>query len=169
MNTPPDTLPPSLQRYFRRMADHLDQDVYFYGSVTRDDYIHGKSDIDVAIFADNEASVLSKLQHFLRVPRDAVHKIVWKLNGRMMYGHKVKIPELLTEVCVYNAEYQEYLLRDFRSPNENQSWFTYGVLYLLKFLHYRLSLLPKSVYIDTKNYLLNHVLDQKETVFYVLP
>ena len=69
MNKIRDDFPEDLKNFFIDLQNYLDTELYFYGSVNRSDYVHGKSDIDVAIFTDNEYSTISKLQHFLHVKR----------------------------------------------------------------------------------------------------
>ena len=54
MNAIRDDFPKEVKDFFKRLENYLDDELYFYGSVNRSDYIHGKSDIDVAIFTDNE-------------------------------------------------------------------------------------------------------------------
>jgi predicted nucleotidyltransferase len=90
MNEINNELPTDIKNFFNRLKNYLDTDLYFYGSVTRSDYVPGKSDIDVAIFTDNEYSTMSKLQHFLHVKRSDFDKVVWKLNSKMIYGYKIK-------------------------------------------------------------------------------
>ena len=90
MNTIRDDLPKDFKNFFKRLENYLDTDLYFYGSINRDDYVHDKSDIDIAIFTDNEYSTMAKLQHFLKVKRNAFDKVVWKLEGKMIYGYKIK-------------------------------------------------------------------------------
>ena len=71
MNKIRDDFPENIKDFFVNLQNYLDTDLYFYGSVNRSDYVHGKSDIDVAIFTDNEYSTITKLQHFLHVKRSA--------------------------------------------------------------------------------------------------
>ena len=67
MNAIRDDFPKDIKIFFKQLQNYLDTDIYFYGSVNRTDYVPGKSDIDVAIFTDNEYSVITKLQHFLKI------------------------------------------------------------------------------------------------------
>ena len=76
MNTIPVILPNKLQRFFKRIENDLDTELYFYGSVTRSDYIPNKSDIDVAIFTDNEYSDMYKLQHILKTRGPSLNRIL---------------------------------------------------------------------------------------------
>ena len=91
MNTIRNDLPQKTKDFFKKMENYLDTELFFYGSVTRSDYIPGKSDIDIAVFTDNENSIISKLQHFVHVKRSDFDKVIWKLDGNMIYGYKLKM------------------------------------------------------------------------------
>ena len=115
MNTIRDDLPKDVKDFFKRLENYLDTDLYFYGSVNRPDYVHNKSDIDIAIFTDNEYSTIAKLQHFLHVKRNAFDKLVWKLEGKMIYGYKIKCEKYIDikcEIAIYNNDFKDVLLKD---------------------------------------------------------
>ena len=110
MNKIRNDFPPDLKKFFYELQDYLDEDLYFYGSVNRSDYVHGKSDIDIAIFTDNENSIMSKLQHYLHAPKKAFDKIVRKIEGTMIYGYKIKCEKYIDSKCeisIYN-NFQRY-------------------------------------------------------------
>ena len=125
MNTIPVILPNNLQRFFKRIENDLDTELYFYGSVTRSDYIPNKSDIDVAIFTDNEYSDMHKLQHILVVNKHDIDKVVWKLNGYMIYGYKIKIKDIDCEISIFNNDFKNILLDEYTKPNKNNSIIIY--------------------------------------------
>ena len=52
--------------FFNKLSNYLDTKLYFYGSIQRDDYKPGHSDIDVDIFTDNIHSALIKIQNLLQ-------------------------------------------------------------------------------------------------------
>jgi predicted nucleotidyltransferase len=171
MNTIRDDLPKKVKEYFYKLQDYLDTQLYFYGSVTRSDYIHGKSDIDLAIFSDNEYSTISKLQHYLHVKRNNFEKVVWKLNGQMIYGFKVKCGEdigLNCEIAIYNNIFKYTLLKEFDRPNDNQPIYVFVLLYILKLFYYRIPLLSKNTYTRIKRYIMNELMGQKESAFFVV-
>jgi predicted nucleotidyltransferase len=171
MNTLREDLPKHIKDFFRKIQDYLDTDLYFYGSVTRHDYIPNKSDIDVAIFTDNEYSTISKLQHVLHVKRSAFDKIVWKLNGKMIYGYKIKCEKytgINCEIAIYNDEFKQTLLDDYTKPIKNKSIIVFVLLFLLKLFYYQIPLLPTPTYVMLKRLVLNRIIDNKESVFFVL-
>lgn len=168
MNKIPTILPKNLQDFFRKIEDSLDTKLYFYGSVTRSDYIPNKSDIDVAIFTDNEYSDMNKLQHILIKKKSDFDKIVWKLNGSLIYGYKIKLKEINCEISVYNNDFKEILLDEYTRPNKTQSVLIYGLIYILKLLYYQMNILPKKTYVELKRYIMNDLICKKESVFFLI-
>jgi hypothetical protein len=157
--------------FFHKLSDYLDTKLYYYGSVTRDDYVPNKSDIDIAIFTDNEHSIMSKMQHFLHAKRNAFDKIAWKLNGQLIYGYKIKCIDyngINCEISIYNKEFKTILIDDYNKPLKNQTLLIYVLLNVLKFLYYQIPLLPKSTFIELKRYILNDMIGKKDSVFYLL-
>lgn len=168
MNQIPKILPNNVKQLFRRIENDLDTELYFYGSVTRSDYIPNKSDIDVAIFSDNEYSDMIKLQNILVVNRKDFDKVVWKLNGQMIYGYKVKIRDINCELSIFNSDFKNVLLDEYTKPNKNQSIIIGFLIYVLKLLYYQIPILPKKVYVELKRYIMNELIDKKETVYYLV-
>lgn len=168
MNTIPTILPKNIQDLFRRIENGLDTKLYFYGSVTRADYIQNKSDIDVAIFSDNEYSDMNKLQHILIVNRKQFDKIVWKLNGVMIYGYKIKLKNINCEISIYNNDFKDILLDEYTKPNKNKSIIIFCLIYILKILYYQINILPKNIYVELKRYIMNDLITKKESVFFLL-
>ena len=171
MNTIRDDFPTDVKHFFKRLENYLDTDLYFYGSVNRSDYIHGKSDIDIAIFTDNEYSVINKLQHFLHVKRNAFDKVVWKLYGEMIYGYKIKCDDyidLKCEIAIYNNDFKNSLLNEYRQYHDIPFYISI-LLFILKTLHYTFPLLSEKTYSAYKRYLFNEImLKKKNTVFFLL-
>ena len=65
MNKIRDDFPEDLKKFFINLQNYLDTELYFYGSVIRNDYVKNKSDVDLCIFTDNEQSILNKLKFYL--------------------------------------------------------------------------------------------------------
>jgi tRNA nucleotidyltransferase (CCA-adding enzyme) len=157
--------------YFHKLSYYLDTKLYYYGSVTRDDYVPNKSDIDMAIFTDNEHSTMSKLQHFLHAKRNAFDKIAWKLNGQLIYGYKIKCMKysgINCEIAIYNNEFKSVLIEEYNKPLKNQTLLIYVLLNVLKILYYQIPLLPTNTFLICKRYILNDMIGKKENVFYLL-
>lgn len=171
MNEIRESLPNHVKEFFYRLRNYLDTELYFYGSINRSDYIHGQSDIDIAIFTENESSVISKLQHFLHVKKDAFNKVIWKLRGNVIYGYKIKCEEFMDikcEIAIYNIEYKQLLLEEFKS-NDNIPLHLAILIFILKTFHYTIPLISKSTYMNWKVYIFNTlVTNKKDYLFYVI-
>lgn len=171
MNKIRNDFPPDIKKFFIDLKNYLDEELYFYGSVNRSDYIHGKSDIDVAIFTDNEYSVIGKLQHFLHVKRDAFDKIVWKLNGKMIYGYKIKCDKYIDskcEIAIYNNDFKNILLSEMKTY-DTIPFHIAILLFIIKSLYYTFPILSYKNYSYYKRYIFNDLyLNKKNTVFLVL-
>jgi predicted nucleotidyltransferase len=171
MNQIRDSLPTSVKEFFYKLSDYLDTELYFYGSINRSDYLHGQSDIDVAIFTDNEDSVITKLQHFLHVNRKSFDKVVWKLKGKMIYGYKIKCDKFMDikcEIAIYNNSFKETLLEEFKLYN-HLPFLIAILLSIVKTFYYTIPLLSKKKYMSYKTYIFNTLLINKQnTVFFVI-
>jgi len=171
MNTIRDDLPKDVKDFFKRLENYLDTDLYFYGSVNRPDYVHNKSDIDIAIFTDNEYSTITKLQHFLHVKRNAFDKVVWKLEGKMIYGYKIKCEKYIDikcEIAIYNNTYKDILLPEIKQYNSVPPLVA-CLLFILKTLHYTFPIISQQTYATYKRYIFNEIMLQKrDTVFLLL-
>ncbi len=171
MNKIRDDFPPDVKNFFVKLQNYLDTDLYFYGSVNRPDYVHGKSDIDVAIFTDNEYSTMAKLQHFLHVKRGAFDKVVWKLEGKMVYGYKIKCDKYTNskcEIAIYNNDFKQILLNEISVYNKIP--FHVGILlFILKTLYYTFPILSPQTYAAYKRFIFNRIMvNKKDSVFFLL-
>jgi predicted nucleotidyltransferase len=168
MNTIRHDLPENIKDFFKKLSNYLDTELYFYGSINRSDYVHDKSDIDVAIFTDNENSIISKLQHFLHVKRNAFDKVVWKLNGTIVYGYKIKCDDYIDikcEIAIYNNDFKDILLPEM---NVYIPIYISILLFILKTMYYTFPILSNKTYADYKRILFNKMVLKKESVFFVL-
>ena len=160
METTKNKLSPETQMFFDKLSNYLDTQLYFYGSVQRDDYMEGKSDIDVDIFTSDEKGAMLKLQSFLNIPHSAFKRVVNRLhttNG-IVYGHKVKYNRggINAEFSVYNERDKDKILTEHNSKSE-LPFFISVLLIILKFLYYRVGLLPTRFYLYWKDGLMNSV------------
>ena len=166
-----DDFPRHVKDFFKQLENYLDTDLYFFGSVNRSDYIHGKSDIDVIVFTDNEYSVINKLQHFIHVKRNAFDKLIWKLNGNMIYGYKIKCDKYIDikcEIAIYNNEFKDILLKEQQQYNTIPFYISI-LLYILKTMYYTFPILSEKTYSAYKRFLFNDLMvSKKNTIFYLL-
>ena len=171
MNTIRDDFPKDVKDFFKRLENYLDTDLYFYGSVNRPDYVHNKSDIDIAVFTDNEYSTITKLQHFLHVKRNAFDKVIWKLNGKMVYGYKIKCEKYIDikcEIAIYNNDFKDILIKEISQYNSVPPHIAF-LLFILKTMYYTFPILSQQTYARYKRYIFNEIMLQKrDTVFLLL-
>ena len=171
MNIIPSVLPPNLQKYFIELKNYLDSDLYFYGSVIRNDYVKNKSDVDLCIFTDNEQSVLNKLKFYLHLESKNIKKIIKKMekNSIVMYGYKIsfKIDDIRCEIFVHNEKFKDMLLNEMQAPLRAPFYLNI-FLYILKLFHYIIPLLSVETYKTIKNYYINNFIKLDNTLYMVL-
>ena len=164
---------PNLKQFFINLQNYLDTELYFYGSVNRSDYIHNKSDIDVAIFTNNIEGTLLKLQNFLNEKRSSFKKFVYRLRltNKVAYGYKVKYddPQKLftAEIAIYSENLKNEVLIEQYSKCDIPFYISF-LLYLLKFLFYRLNILPFKLFIKCKRFCLNYLVVGEDTEYVLL-
>jgi hypothetical protein len=160
MESTKNKISPETQMFFDKLSNYLDTKLYYYGSVQRDDYVDGKSDIDVDIFTSDERGTILKLQSFLNLDQSAFKRVVNRLHttNKIVYGQKVKYDRggIKTEFSVYNERDKESILTEHNSKSV-LPWFISLLLVILKFVYYRIGLLPTSWYVYWKNGLMNSV------------
>ncbi len=160
METTKNKLSPETKQFFDKLSNYLDTKLYFYGSVQRDDYFDGKSDIDVDIFTSDEKGTMLKLQDFLHIDSSKFKQVVNRMHttNKIVYGHKVKYNKggINAEFSIYNEQNKENVLREHNSKSV-LPFFISVLLIILKFVYYRLYILPTRIYIYLKNLIMNSV------------
>lgn len=175
METTKNKLIPELSVFFSKLSIYLDTKLYFFGSIQRNDYFPGLSDIDVDIFTDNEYSTMAKMQSYLKLRRSKFKKVVWKLqDGVFAHGYKVtydfisesreKFP---IEFSIYNKNYKNSVLYE-HNYKTNLPFYISWILIVLKFLHYKLHIFEYSTYKNIKSYVLSNMLGFPKDKFVVL-
>jgi predicted nucleotidyltransferase len=167
-----DDFPKEVKDFFYQLEDYLDTKLNFYGSVNRSDYVHDKSDIDIAIFTDNEYSIMSKLQHFLHVNPNSFDKVAWKLNGDMIYGYKIKCEnyiDIKCEIAIYNNKFKPIVFKEIKQYDTVPIHISI-LLLILKSLYYTFPIISKKNYLICKRYIFNNImLNKKESEFFLIP
>lgn len=159
METTRNKIPEKLKHFLDRLKDYLDTPLYYYGSIQRKDYVAGQSDIDVAIFTDNENSLISKMCHFLHVKRKDFKKIIIRNSGTIVYGYKIKYKTetvndkgtpIVCEFAIYNTIFKIPLMEFYHKIN-NVPLIILILLYILKQIYYVFPIISKKKYNDFKN------------------
>ena len=173
METTHNKISPYAKKFFDRLSQYLDTKLYFYGSVQRGDYFPNSSDIDVDIFTDNESSTILQMQNFLKVPRTEFKRIVYRLHrtNELVTGYKIKYKSprnnFEVEFSIYNERFKRHVLEEHRFKTV-LPWYVAWLLYILKFVYYKLCILPTSAYIDLKNLTLDNWVEGEASEFVVI-
>jgi predicted nucleotidyltransferase len=173
METTHNKISPYAKKFFDRLSQYLDTKLYFYGSVQRGDYFPNSSDIDVDIFTDNESSTILQMQNFLKVPPTEFKRIVYRLHrtNELVSGYKIKYKSqknnFEVEFSIYNERFKKQVLEEHRFKTV-LPWHVAWLLYILKFVYYKLFILPKSTYIFLKNLTLDHLVEGEASEFVVI-
>lgn len=146
--------------FFNKIKVYLDTTLYFYGSIQRDDYFKGKSDIDVDIFTDNESSTIFKLQTLLNIEKSKFKKTIWKSfkNNYLIHGHKLVYTDvdndLRVEFSIYNEKYKYEMLRE-HNRKAQIPYYASIMLIIIKILYYNLNIISKQTYRTFKHKILS--------------
>ena len=73
--------------FFQKLRNYIDKPIYFYGSIQRNDYFPGKSDLDIDIFTENESSTIYALCNFLNLKKSDIKKSIYKVHNKVVYGY----------------------------------------------------------------------------------
>lgn len=170
METTKNEMPKYAKHFFKKLGDYLDTKIYYFGSIQRDDYFPNSSDIDIDIFTENESSMISKLQHFLGLPKYEFRKFVYRLHktNKMVHGYKVKYEDLdnnfVTELSIYNEKNKIDVLVEHNSKTILPFYITF-LLIILKIFYYKFPILPENVYGYLKKIIMNYMVEGGDVEF----
>jgi predicted nucleotidyltransferase len=173
METTKNKLTPYQISFFNRLSTYLDNKLYFFGSIQRNDYFPESSDIDVDIFTNNESATIVQMMNFLHVDRDQFKRFVWKLNvnGNLAKGHKIMYKEpdrkLAVEFSIYNEIYKPAVLYE-HSQKSVIPFYASGMLIFIKILFYKLGLIPGILYTKLKGFILSYMIAKDKDHFVII-
>ena len=152
--------------FLSKMKEYLDTDFIFYGSIKRLDYLENNSDIDIAIITDNSSSMLAKIKNYLNIKNGKIKKIyqTFNNNSSLINGYKFTYTDEENnwgfDVVIYDEIYRDIIIKDIYCIN-NLSVFITIILYILKFLYYKLHLISKTTFLEAKVKIFTLVLSKK--------
>jgi predicted nucleotidyltransferase len=152
---------PNLKDYFLNMSLYLDEKIYFFGSILRQDFYINNSDIDISIFSNNLTSLKVKLQHFLKVGNENFKKIFWRLRNskRIAQGYKIFYNDTTKntniEISIYDTKYKDEILLEHYSKVELPIH-ALIMLFIVKTLYYQLQIINKTNYNYFKKIILSY-------------
>jgi predicted nucleotidyltransferase len=146
-------------------SNYLEEPFYYFGSILRPDYISGSSDIDIAIFTENEDSTISKILAYCKLPKSCVKQVVWILpDSTTTYGYKIQHTmdrENIFEYSIYNTQFKDKILAQYLDK-KSLPIYTSICLQIIKIMYYQLHVISGKTYSETKRYLLSYGLGQKD-------
>ena len=170
METTKHPIPENAKRFFNNLSDYLEIKLLYFGSIQRNDYFPGRSDIDVDVFTSNVESTIVKMQQYMNAPKEKFKKVVWKLayNDRIVYGYKMayKTENFMAEFSIYDEKYKEDVIFEHMSKSVLPFYITWMLL-ILKVLHYNFEIVDREWFAYFKNQIMNVCLGTKE-VFIIL-
>jgi hypothetical protein len=170
METTKNEMPSYAKAFFYKLSKYLDNKIYFYGSVQRNDYFPKSSDIDTDLFTDNEQSTILKLQNFLGVKRYQFRRFVYKLHktNKIVRGHKIKYVDknnnFITEISIYNEKDKNDVLIEHNSKNVLPFYISFFLI-ILKTLYYNLGIISDANYSYFKKILMNYMIEGEDVEF----
>jgi hypothetical protein len=151
-----DDLPDNIKLFFTKLSNYLDNELYYYGSVQRIDYVHGQSDIDVGILTDNEYSIMKKMQFYLNIDKKNFYKIAWKIKNNYVYGYKLRYENetenIHAEFVIFNNKFKHIIWME----HLNTLYVPYyGIimLFILKFFYYTLHIINRKTFQTIKRHI----------------
>jgi len=159
MEIPKNKLPEDMDTFITLLKNYINEPIYFFGSVNRIDYVPYKSDIDAAIFTNNLNNMSMLLQHFLKIEKDEIKKIIVKVNNTIIHGKKIhyknKHEKIDIELVIYDIKYKEIMLEHYRVIESTPIFICY-ILLFLKYLQLY-NVLPSFVYYKIKCFLFTFI------------
>ena len=152
-----DKLGKNQYNYFLQIKEQIDLPLYFLGSITRCDYIKGKSDLDIEVFTDNFDSTILKMEYlFDYYQRKRTRNfIVFKINNIPISGYKYYFKDKQRNICfdftIYNKSSKNIVLHH-RIIEKNLPYLLSLFLVMIKILYYHLSIINNSIYSYIKKY-----------------
>lgn len=152
------------KEFVYNLSQYINTPLIFYGSILRNDYIPNKSDIDVAIFTDNENSTIYKLTDFLNIKKSDFKKVVYKIKTKVVHGYKYMYingnQDIKLEISVYNNKYKKIITNE-HSICEQLPYYIGWMLIIIKCLYYHLGFISFDMYRKCKNLLMNSLKDSQ--------
>jgi len=141
--------------YFLELQEKIDLPLYFMGSITRSDYIKGKSDLDIEVFTDNIASTKEKLNYLFNYyeTQEENMVIIFKIKDVPFSAYKYKVNQsgIQFDLTLYKKESKKTILH-YRNLEINVPFIISAFLIIIKFFHYRLNIInDRNYYLIKKN------------------
>jgi predicted nucleotidyltransferase len=150
--------------FLNSLQEHIGNELLFFGSIKRCDFIQENSDVDIAIISDNVNSTLKKLQNFLGLHDNKIRKIIQKIPNKnsVIYGYKTNCErdDISLEIVIYDEKYRKDIMVHIDKIN-NLPFYILFPLMVIKIFYYKLHIISKDFLNLIKKLILNNYLHQE--------
>lgn len=156
METPKHPLTIQQSHFLSKLRNYLPEKLYFYGSILRDDFLPGISDIDILYFSkENLQSTVHKLYTLLNQDSKAtriqmLHFLYHSSETKkVVSGYKIKYTNVdngvIVEISMYDNENKELIMNEQLKKAKIPFYIVYAML-ILKILAYKYRVLPEDTF-----------------------
>lgn len=156
METPKHPLTIQQSSFLAKLRSYLPEKIYFYGSILRDDFLPGISDIDVLYFSkENLQTAVHKLYRLLTQDSNAtriqmLHFLYHSSETKkVISGYKIKYTNvdngIIIEMSMYDDENKELIIKEQLQKARIPYFIVYAML-ILKILAYKYRVLPEDTF-----------------------
>lgn len=156
METPKHPLTSEQSRFFSKLRSFLPEKLYFYGSILRDDFLPGLSDIDVLYFTKDDLKTTIQnayryLQQDTRATKIQMLHFLYHSSGtkQVISGYKLKYTNvsdgIIAEITAYDDKFKEMIL-DEQLRKAHIPFYIVWTMLLLKILAYKYRVLPEDTF-----------------------
>lgn len=156
METPKHPLTIQQSRFLSKVRSVLPEKLYFYGSILRDDFLPGISDIDVLYFTkDNLKKTVDDLYRFLLqdTNKTRLQQLQFLYHStetkKVISGYKIKYTSIdsgmVIEISFYEFPFKEMIMKEQLRKADIPVFVVYSML-ILKVLAYKYRVLPENLF-----------------------
>lgn len=157
-------------KFLLNLQEYLETPLLFFGSINRIDYFEGSSDIDIAVITDNPISMMAKIKNYLHIHNSKVIKIYHTFNDdtshSLIRGYKLTYKDSDRnwgfDINIYDEIYKKTILQEIYNTNNLPLYITM-IMFIIKFLYYKLHMISYSVYYNFKRKLFNLIMNKQST------
>jgi predicted nucleotidyltransferase len=143
--------------FFTTLQNYIDSELLFFGSIKRFDFFPNSSDIDIIIITDNVDETIKRVRDYLQLNKTEIKKIYQRFSNnsvRLITGYKIKYTDpsndCTFDLLIYDEKYREAVTQNIDDIN-NMALYMVAILYIMKYVYYRLKLMTNSMYLYLKN------------------
>ncbi len=156
METPKHSLTNQQSKLLSKIRTVLPEKLYFYGSILRDDFLPGISDVDILYFSkENLKKTVDELYRFLLqdTNKTRLQKLHFLYHStetkKVISGYKIKYTSIdsgvVIEISFYEFPYKEMIIKEQLRKADIPFYVVYSML-ILKVLAYRYRILPENLF-----------------------